>query len=143
MDTNTELLNYVYQNAQMGVDTIDQLNNIIEDKAMCDALRTQQQEYRAIHDEAEKRLTDMGHKPKGISGTSKAMTYMSIATNTLTNKSPSHIAEMMIQGSTMGIIDATKRIKQYAAAAPEHIALTDRLLKTEQNNVEQLKPFLS
>lgn len=39
--------------------------------------------------------------------------------NTLVNKTSSHISEMLIQGSTMGIIDITKRIKEYPNANKE------------------------
>lgn len=42
----------------------------------------------------------------------------------------------------MGIIDATKNIQKYNDAGKEILQLADKLLKTEQNNIEQLKPFL-
>ncbi len=62
--------------------------------------------------------------------------------NTITNKTPSHIAEMLIQGSTMGIIDVTKRLKEYKDVGQDILALADRLLKFEQQNVDELKKFL-
>jgi hypothetical protein len=60
----------------------------------------------------------------------------------VTNKNPSHIAEMMIQGSTMGIIDITKNLKEYADADKDISALANRLLKFEQQNIEEMKKFL-
>ena len=62
--------------------------------------------------------------------------------NTITNKTPSHIAEMLIQGSTMGIVDVTKRIKEYKTADKDISSLADRLLKFEQQNVDEMKKFL-
>ncbi|WP_242878733.1 hypothetical protein [Clostridium beijerinckii] len=62
--------------------------------------------------------------------------------NTLVNKTSSHISEMMIQASTMGIIDITKRIKEYPNADKEILDLANKLLKLEQNNVEECKKYL-
>jgi len=58
------------------------------------------------------------------------------------DKSTSHIAEMLIIGSTMGVIDAIKNIRKYQSAEPNIISLMERLLRFEENNIEQLKTFL-
>lgn len=55
--------------------------------------------------------------------------------NTLTDKSTSHIAEMIIQGATMGVIDITKRIKEYSEVDEEILELANDLLKFEQRNI--------
>ena len=72
----------------------------------------------------------------------KISVYMSISMKTLMDKTPCHISEMLIQGSTMGIIEATKNLQIYKGADKGILDLADKLLKTEQNNIEQLKPFL-
>lgn len=51
------------------------------------------------------------------------------------NKSPSHISEMMIRGSTMGIVDITKKIKEYDDADKVILNLANDLLKFEQRNI--------
>ena len=62
---------------------------------------------------------------------------------TLTDKSPSHIAEMLIIGSNMGVIDAIKNIKKYEQEAEANIIkLMKKLLRFEENNIQQLKKFL-
>ncbi len=142
MDKNAELLNYVYQNAQMGVDTITQLTEIVQDRPFLEQLRAQLSEYQAIYNEAIAQLDQMQQREKGISNMQKITVYLNISLQTLTDKTPSHIAEMMMQGSSMGIIDATKRLKQYQDADPKALQLGQRLLKTEQNNFETLKQYL-
>ena len=42
----------------------------------------------------------------------------------------------------MGIIDVTKRLKEYKDVGQDILALADRLLKFEQQNVDELKKFL-
>lgn len=49
---------------------------------------------------------------------------------------------MMLQGSNMGIIDITKKLKECPDAEPETTRLAQRLLKMEERNLEQLKEFL-
>lgn len=61
---------------------------------------------------------------------------------TMTDNSASHIAEMLIIGSNMGIINAVKNMKKYSDAEPTILKLMERLLKFEENNVQQLKEFL-
>lgn len=143
MDGNTELLNYIYQNSQMGETTIDQLTEIARDKEFLDHLRIQKQEYQGINREAMGMLRATGHQEKDLGVLPRVSSYMSIGVKTMVDHSPSHIAEMMIRGSAMGIIDATKNINKYQAADPPILDLAEKLLHTEQSNVEQLKTFLS
>ncbi len=142
MNGNTELLNYIYQNSQMGVRTIEQLLKIAEDKDFTNLLQIQEEEYKKLNESAVKLLNEHGHEEKEIGAMAKVSAYMSINMKTLADKSPTHIAEMLIQGSTMGIIDATKIMKEYAEADNVILELADKLLKTEQNNIEELKKFL-
>ena len=95
------------------------------------------------YEEAKELLNRHGYDEKGIGALEKIMTYLMIDMKTLMDKSSSHIAEMLIQGSNMGIIDAVKRINQYEKEAEKEVpALMKRLLKFEENNVERLKEAL-
>lgn len=142
MDRNTQFLNYIYQNSQMGITTIEQLTTKVEDSAFHNQLYKQLQEYKAINQEAVNQLHKSGQTEKDIPKTQEASAYMSIAIKTLVNHSPSHISEMMIKGSAMGIIDVTKNLKEYQDAPQEIKNLADRLLKTEENNIQSLKTYL-
>lgn len=142
MNGNVELLNYIHQNAEMGKNTIGQLIGISEDEEYKKLLQTLLQEYKSIYDRTDKKLKEVNKEAKNINSFSKASTYIMINLKTLTNKTPSHISEMLIQGSTMGIIDLTKKLKEYADADQEILALANQLLKLEQNNVEECKKFL-
>lgn len=142
MDQNTEFLNYIYQNSQMGVNTIKQLIKEVEDPAFKKGLSYQLEEYQIINEEASNQIQKIGQTEKGIPHTAEISTYLSILMKTLMNRSTEHISEMLIQGSTMGIIDVAKNLKKYPNAAEETKKLANKLLKTEQNNIDQLKNFL-
>ena len=143
MSADAEMLNFIYQNSQMGVETLNQLIPMIDNEAFKKRIEAQLKEYEQIHEEAKKLLNRHGYDEKGIGALEKIMAYLMIDMKTLMGKSSSHIAEMLIQGSNMGIIDAVKRINQYEKEAEKEVtALMKRLLKFEENNVERLKEAL-
>lgn len=142
MDENEEFLNYIYQNAEMGKNTINQIIGISEDKALKRVLESQLREYNEIFDTANNKIELTRKTSKSIGTIPRLTTYLSINLKTMTNKTSAHIAEMMIQGSTMGIIDVTRKIKEYKNVTKDVKELGNRLLKFEQQNVEEMKRFL-
>ena len=131
MDSDRALLNYVYQNAEMGTRTIDKLLGIVEDKEFLRHLEAQKKEYSAFEREAGNLLEQNGCDARGLSALEKMGAYLMIDMQTLTDRSASHVAEMMMEGSNMGVINAVKNLKKM-----------ERLLKEEENNIQQLKKFL-
>lgn len=142
MNGNVEFLNYIHQNSEMGQDTIKQLVGISKEEEYKKMLQSQLEEYKMIYDTTDKKIKELNKQAKDINIFSKASTYFMVNLNTLVNKTPSHISEMLIQGSTMGIIDITKKIKEYPNADKEILDLANKLLKLEQNNVEECKKYL-
>ena len=67
MNGNSEMLNFVFQNSQMGVDTIKQLLGIVEDEKFKKYLESQFNEYKEINCSAQKALNENGQHEKGIS----------------------------------------------------------------------------
>lgn len=142
MEGNIEFLNYIYQNAEMGKTTISQLIDIVKDQSFKQCLQSQLSEYNEIFDMADSKIKQFQEKSKGIGTMTKLKTYIMINMNTIKDKTASHIAEMMIQGSSMGIVDITKKLKEYNNGEQDIIELGKRLLKFEQQNIEEMKTFL-
>lgn len=143
MNGNAELLNFIYQNSQMGVNTLKQLLDISEDEAFKKQLDLQYNGYLEIHQAAKEMLHKNGLDEKGLSKLERIRTYLMLNMETLTDKSSSHIAEMLIIGSNMGVINAVKNLKKYNEAEEDIKRLMERLLKFEENNIQQLKEFLA
>lgn len=142
MNGNAELLNFIYQNSQMGVETISHLLEIVEDKKFKIYLHEQLKDYENIHSESRNMLNSNGYDEKGISAFQKIRTYLMINVQTLTDKTASHISEMLIIGSNMGVIDAIKNIREYKDVEKDIVQLMNKLLKMEEKNIEKLKEFL-
>ena len=142
MDGNVELLNYVYQNSEMGTETIEHLLEIVDDSNFKKCLESQYQEYAKINKAAIELIHQHGKEEKDISKAQEWMSSMMISMKTMMDKSPCHIAEMMMQGSVMGIINATKNLNKYQAADKKVVKLMDDLLAMEERNLKELKQFL-
>lgn len=142
MNGNAELLNFIYQNAQMGTETIQQIIDIVKDDEFIKHLGTQYDEYKKILNEAQDLLNQNGYDEKGINTFEKLRTYLTINMQTLTDRTPSHISEMLLIGSNMGVINAIKNLKHYPNADTHIRSLMERLLESEENNIQQLKNFL-
>lgn len=142
MNQNAELLNFIYQNSQMGIEALQKLVSITKDSEFNKCLQSQLNEYKLINSNAVKKLNENGYDEKGIGTLTKIQSYIMLNIQTMMDKSSSHIAEMLITGSTMGTIDAIKNIKKYKDAEPSILELMNDLKKFEENNIEQLKAFL-
>ena len=80
---------------------------------------------------------------KGLSAFDKIKTYLMVNIQTVNDQSASNIAGMLINGSTMGIIDAVKKLHQYEGNVEKDIKkLMEDLREFEEKNVEELKEYL-
>ena len=126
----------------MGKDTIKQLMDISNDEDFKVLLKDQYSQYKQFFDSADRIINEQHKDAKGIDPLSRSSAYIMINLKTLRDKSSSHIAEMLIQGSTMGIVDLTKKIDEYSEANEDILELATNLLSFEENSVEELKKFL-
>lgn len=82
MNGNAELLNFIYQNSEMGVNTISQLLEIVKEENLKKHLEKQYLEYKEVHGLAKKMLNDKGYDEKGIGTLEKLRTYLMINLHT-------------------------------------------------------------
>lgn len=133
-----ELLESIYQAAGMGRDILGKLIKTCEDSSFRFAMATEFAEYQAIIDDAkayaEKNGQLMDENSRGL----KNAVYGAMKMNTLIDKTSSHLAEMIIQGSTMGVIDIKRKLRENEGADDEVVKLGERLLETEQNNIKSM-----
>ncbi|MBP3413725.1 MAG: hypothetical protein J6L81_00810 [Clostridia bacterium] len=142
MSENRELLESIYKNAEMGRDSIEQLTERTDNENFRDALNQQRSEYQSIMDDARRLLSDHGHSPEGVSNMAKTSARMMASAKTSIDPSVGNMAEMMIKGSTKGIVKLTSELNGYTNLDTDVHTLANKLLHTEQNNIDQMKSFL-
>jgi hypothetical protein len=72
----------------------------------------------------------------------KAMSRMGVRMNTALDHTSSHLAEMVIQGSTMGITDLQSVLNSNRNASEATQRLCSSLIHQEQNHIDRMKGFL-
>ncbi len=143
MNADIELLNDIYQNSQVGRNTLKHFLKINGDNEFHSVLDSQFQEYNTILDMAEQKKKELSnYGARGICARKKVSTRLALHAGTLTDKSPSHMSEMLIEGNMLGVIDITKKLKMYKDAEGDILSLGERLLAFEQQNIEACKRFL-
>ncbi len=135
------MLNRIYRDARIGAETIDSLLPHSSSPSMTASMIKQMYRYRGFAHMAKEQLRRMGTAPRRASPMSRASIRFGVATHTLFDSSNSHIAELMINGSTMGVIDMTKAVHSIPSGQQTR-ALGKELLKFEENSIEQMKRYL-
>lgn len=142
MISDIELLDYIYQTARMGHDGIDAVMKYSGCRPLTDALRQQKAEYGELGASAVEMIRARGGCPEPLPMGAKMGLAMSRAKNQFAPPSASKIAEKMITGNTKGAIKSIQHHRQYLGKDERVTDLSKKLLETEQNNIEQMKPFL-
>ena len=135
-------LNYIYQNAHMGVIGINHIENNIEDDNLRKLILKQKAEYEVIVNETLAIFKEYHKESKDISIMAKIGSYMSAKFNLLKSDNTNVIAKMMIEGSNKGIIEITEKLNNYHGDNKEIVSLAKKLLRTEEYNLEELKRYL-
>lgn len=143
MITDVQMLNHIYQNTQMGRESILSVLRHAERPDFYQALQQQLAEYNKIYHRAEELLQIHGRQPEPISPLLKLNAQLTGAIKSGVNDAPAHIAEMMIQGTTKGLTKSIRQLNDFRSSDPEVRALAEKLLATEKSNIEQMKGFLS
>ena len=141
-ETNTELLDEAYKNVRMASFAIDCIIDKIENKSMENLLRKQNDCYLNYVEKLEKLSEELKHKPKDINFMLKGMSFASIKTKTMMNNETSHLAEMLVQGTTMGITDTIKAKSEYPSENHKLNNIVDSIISHEEKFVESLKDYL-
>lgn len=144
MDENINLtiLNEIAKATKMGLDSITFVSDKIEDKKMKEDLSTQYTEYGKILDKVNTQFEKYGEIPDDEPMMEKMMAWTGVQMNTLTDKSNSHIAELMTQGNLMGIIEAQKLLNHSPKMEQEVKDILNEFITLQNNNIEKMKQYL-
>ncbi|MBO5240019.1 MAG: hypothetical protein J6B56_01175 [Clostridia bacterium] len=138
-----EILAEIYRNAQLALQSIADIMPQVDDQKVKDELAAQHEEYEKFSARAAKIAKDRGIELKEPNMFKKAMMWGSIKMNTLTDNSRSHIADMMLQGTVMGISALrTSAGETYQGASDEITALLDEMIKAEEQFEKKWKEYL-
>lgn len=141
--SNEETLNNLYQNAHVALQSISDLIPETDDAMMRAELKEQYEGYEKIIGEISGFMKDNDITPKDIGPMKKMMLKASVKMNAAKNDNRSHIAEMMIKGTIMGITDIYRELgEKEGETTPEVEALATKLAGLEESYEKRLKAYL-
>lgn len=141
--TEEAFLDAIYKNAKMGADSIINLLPKVEDDAMRSVMTAQLDGYERYAACAARALKKKGVEPREENIMTRFSAKMGMAFNTMLDSTGTHIAEMMLEGSNMGIVDLTRLLNHYSLAQDsEAVRLAREVVRFEEGNLEQLKRYL-
>jgi len=144
MKDKNELLEYIYQTTDLGKKGLIHLLQALENKdnKIKKDIEKQLEGYEELHKETEK-LLDNKIKPKDKGPFIELMNKMGVNMNVMMDNSDSKVAEIIIQGLTMGIVEMEKKIKSYEKEVEKDIVkLAKKVLKYQEKCLEEIKKYL-
>lgn len=145
MKTENELLQHIYQNASMATFTLTKLlENLKEkDNKIKDATEDILKEYEQFAKISKQLLQEQKIIPQEESMMAKMGASMGIKKEVINDNSDASMAEMLIQGISMGSLEMQKEIKAYEKKVDEEtLKLAKSFLKFQENAIEKLKKYL-
>ena len=137
-----QILKEVNQNSKMGMDSLTTVIKKTENEEFKSLLNTQHDEYQNIFDRTQELLIQ---NDEGIEDTpvmQKAMSWMGIQMNTITDTSTSKLSELLIQGNDMGIVKGTKLLNNYSFMNNEIKNILSDFVRLQEKNIDDLKKYL-
>ncbi len=138
------LLQEVYKTVSMGTDSVLTILGKARKEDIRSELTEELDGYQNFAGLTRDRLSALSVPAEEVGLLAKIPAELSIRMSTLTDDSSSKLAELMINGSTMGIIELQKEIKnaEKAGASKENIQLATGVLNFQQKNINQMKAYL-
>jgi len=142
MEQSEKLLQSIVENARMGKNACDQLLKKAEGEEIRREITLEREKYDQLARKAEEYMHQLGIVPKPEGMMQRMGMWMGMEMNTLTDKTPSHIADMLIQGATMGVVEMTKARNSNPDASAEARGIASNFITAQQDAIERLKSFL-
>ena len=139
----------IYKNVKMGESGLLDLMPKVENGDLRADMLRHLEGYRRFADEARALLSAEHKEAKEAGVVARLSAKMGSAMNTMMDSTASHIAEMIIEGSTMGITDQTRILHELDRTDPEgdpnYGAVRDlaaEIVGFEEAQIEKMKAYL-
>lgn len=136
------VLNEISKACQLSMNNISYLANMVNDKEMRKELVVAYSQYSNIVLQINQRFESYGEVPDEASIKLKLIGMSSIRAETCRDKSNSHIAEIMIQGTVMGVIKSQKIINAKLEIDQETTDLLNTFNNFQMQNMQKFYKFL-
>jgi len=140
---NKDTLDELNKGCAMGMDAIKDILEKVEDKEFKKVLEDEHDKYKVIHQKIEDKYSDFSNEePTTTSAMNKVMTAWMTDMKLMTDHSDSKIAELLLQGTNMGIIEGKKLLNHKENLDKEVEEILKEYIEMQENSVEIYKQYL-
>ncbi|MBO5090651.1 MAG: hypothetical protein J6C27_07075 [Clostridia bacterium] len=127
---------------KMGVSTIDEVMDYVKSEKLKRYLNECKDEHNRLDVKLQKLLEKYKDDGKDPNPIAKGMSWMKTNMKLVMNESDSTIADLITDGCNMGVKSLNKYLNEYAAADEESKDICKKLIKLEEELLEQMRDYL-
>ena len=141
-EKNLKILKEIHKATKMGMNSISFVAEKLDNNELKDNLSFQYTQYGQVMDRVNKLYENYGEIPEDKNVMNTIMGWTGVQMNTMTDKTPSHIAEIMIEGTTMGIIEGRRLLNNNPSMDTDVKQILNDFVVMQEDSVETLKKYL-
>ena len=142
VEKTRQAMSDLYKNVTMAQNCVKTLLPYVEQQEVTKSLHKQVEQYDHYVEQLDELCQNLNFDPTPASKMIITMANMGIKAKMLTDKSVTHIAKIMLQGTLNGIIDLYRLIGDNDDVHPEVALLQKQILRYEEGRFESLKAWL-
>ena len=127
---------------QMGVSSIDQVIDNVQDDKMRSLLSSSKDEHHRLMKDVQAALDRFQENGKAPNPMAKAMSTVKTNMEMMMNPTDATIASLMTDGCNMGVKSLSKYLNQYAAADESAKDICKKLISMEEQLAKDLRGYL-
>lgn len=140
---NKDTLDELNKGCTMGMDAIKNILGKVEDKKFKKTLEKEYDKYKDIHHRIEKKYPSFSKEsPTETNVMNKMMTSIMTEMKLMKDNSDSKIAEMLLQGTNMGIIEGKKLLNHKEKLNRDVENILKDFIEMQEESVEIYKEYL-
>ncbi len=138
-----EILHAVAKTTSMAIESLKDLLSSTEECGCEETLQCQIDCYKEIYRKARKALEEIDEDVDRIGGMQKMMLWTTTKWDMFKDDTNSHIAEMLIRGTAMGVCEVGKTLNDFKdISSTASITIADKTMHVMSEFVDQLKKLL-
>ncbi|MBE6552916.1 MAG: hypothetical protein E7666_01080 [Ruminococcaceae bacterium] len=136
-----EVLSSVYKNVKMASDSILNLMPKVRDEQLKGEMTTQLSVFDAFASRAAKMLAEEGVKPEEENWMTRMGAKWGAMMNTMRDSTSTHLAEMLVEGATMGVNDMLRVLREAenSTASESAVKLARDVCAYEEKLVDEMR----
>lgn len=126
----------------MAIHSMDQVIEYVGDSKLKKLIEKYKYSHENLEEESSEIIKQMGKPEKEPGMMATAFSWLSTETKLIMKNSDNEIAKIMMDGCSMGIQTISEEMNKYPDASKEAKKLADKLVRLEEEFMQELKPYL-